>query len=913
MTNARLSGHLCVAVVVCSLATGLPQARALDLSTDDGLTLRLDDATGAIRRVVVDERELPLIEGVAGGLWYREWRYVEPEAQEPLASVGFESAEGWVKVAGADWESDEPVGAELRADGGALGSRSYVRLGEGEKYGHGVGFEEHLPVEPGKTFEISWQGRSPSGTDTYIIYLRLYDAQGREVTEATAPPKGWRYSIYTHTHYHYPMGVPGAGKWAKVSRKYRVPDGIASLRVALALWRGEYADGDCFEVLEAGGVAPLEPRALRASVTAAGEGKGCRQHVRLPDEQLEFDLTYTVQADHIRVEGHVQDTSVPPRGRAIQVRYSLPVQAEGWWWHDDIRTRRTIEANGSYSTDFQLLGHSISTYPFSCISDDRTGLAMGAPLNHPLMECRSYRPGEGYRLSLDLGLSPHTRDIGPGRATFAFVIYKTAEPLWGFRSAAAKYYEISPEFFTKRAAREGCWLYPVRPDEIPQLEDFGFAFWEGYSSKQEVRDVARANGIYILSYIEPCGLRQWFPELEAGPEMYSYEECLAKLRQLAVDKESTAKWRGGPRWEVAQAILNSLPEKADGTAPFQASKEYDNWAQWWFTNPSPYLAEPNRGGTCWEYEIEPRLAHADGIYVDSVSIGSTTNYENYREEHVARARGPLTFSFETGRPCLPGVASYHDFLKWMADRLHGQDKLVMLNIFPLAYRFYAHLGDVLGSEVGSSGSERHLATVESEAWSCLRRTYAYRKPTTNLLQEGSWTRLPPALTREQIEQYIKHETFYGFYPGVATTGGEEKPGYKGWKRYFRSPEQFERDRDLFKKYIPLIRRVNEAGWEPVTHARASDPDVLIERFGSWRKGDLHFTLRNVAAEAKTATVRLELAGLGATARDLGAVVVTDLVSGVNLPVKRVGEGESVEFDISLEPADTAVVAMTDGG
>ena len=37
--------------------------------------------------------------------------------------------------------------------------------------------------------------------------------------------------------------------------------------------------------------------------------------------------------------------------------------------------------------------------------------------------------------------------------------------------------------------------------------------------------------------------------------------------------------------------------------------------------------------------------------------------------------------------------------------------------------------------------------------------------------------------------------------------------------YFTRPELYNRDRPLFKKYVPLCKRVAEAGWEPITQAQ----------------------------------------------------------------------------------------------
>ncbi|MCU0872486.1 MAG: hypothetical protein MUE50_09085, partial [Pirellulaceae bacterium] len=55
-----------------------------------------------------------------------------------------------------------------------------------------------------------------------------------------------------------------------------------------------------------------------------------------------------------------------------------------------------------------------------------------------------------------------------------------------------------------------------------------------------------------------------------------------------------------------------------------------------------------------------------------------------------------------------------------------------------------------------------------------------------------------------------------------------------------------------KKYVPLCRRVAEAGWEPITRAHSSDERVYVERFG-----DRYLTVFNDSPEPRTATIRLD--------------------------------------------------------
>ena len=86
---------------------------------------------------------------------------------------------------------------------------------------------------------------------------------------------------------------------------------------------------------------------------------------------------------------------------------------------------------------------------------------------------------------------------------------------------------------------------------------------------------------------------------------------------------------------------------------------------------------------------------------------------------------------------------------------------------------------------------------------------------------------------------------YGMFPGYFSADASTKT-------YFSQPELFERDRPLFKKYVPLCKLVAEAGWQPITLATSSDAKVYVERFG-----EKYFTVFNDSQEIKTVTLRFE--------------------------------------------------------
>jgi hypothetical protein len=322
---------------------------------------------------------------------------------------------------------------------------------------------------------------------------------------------------------------------------------------------------------------------------------------------------------------------------------------------------------------------------------------------------------------------------------------------------------------------------------------------------------------------------------------------------------------------------------------------YSTWNTWWRTNPDPRLPKPNRSSICWNYTLGPGLDGIDGVYLDSVSYGFAADYRNVRSEHLAVFDAPLIYDTETLRPCTDGMQHMTTFIGWLAGKLHPKGKRLFGNTFGIAHRFTATTIDVFGHEVGSWGSrpcEKFLHSVITDATACEQRFFAYRRPVSNLLQEGFWERLCKEVTHRGMEMYIENQMFYGFYPAVSTIGGEEKIGYSGWRRYFDANKRYERDRDLFKAAIPVIRRLNRAGWQPETLMRANVAHVWIERYGeTGAAGECLFTVRN------------------ASAKEVDAILMSEFPVNSLTPIWHgagIAQPETNRFTVRLAPWQTAV-------
>jgi hypothetical protein len=211
---------------------------------------------------------------------------------------------------------------------------------------------------------------------------------------------------------------------------------------------------------------------------------------------------------------------------------------------------------------------------------------------------------------------------------------------------------------------------------------------------------------------------------------------------------------------------------------------------------------------------------------------------------------------------VPEIWATYEFAKWVADEIHGMGKLMMANGALLRFAFPAHLFDVMGNERDwlYSGEFRPDPDSRFNFW----RTLSYRKPFCTLMNTDF-----SIFDHAMVERYMQTELFYGVFPSMFSQNASEN-------RYWDDPALVERDRDLFVKYVPLIQDIGAAGWEPLTYARTSNPDVYVERWGS---GDrLSFTVRNVATGGSGYDLAIEPAAVGLPTGV--AATFLDAISGI---------------------------------
>jgi hypothetical protein len=512
------------------------------------------------------------------------------------------------------------------------------------------------------------------------------------------------------------------------------------------------------------------------------------------------------------------------KDRAVTLIYAVPVPAEQCSWLQDARHTAPVRPGREYAVTARSSAGAngqLSRYPFAAVVVDGRGVGLGIDMAQPAFFRVGYNAGtEELFLAYDIGLVPEKPKAHLRLVRFTF------DPAWGFRAALARYYQIFPDQFRCRTPDQGLWMPFARISDVNGWQDFGFKFKEGNNETAWDDE----HDIITFRYTEP--MTWWMSMPKDMPR--TLEAALAEAHRLADRKKDRR----------ALALFTS--GFYDRKGQFAASLRDTPWCNGavWSMNSMPNVAgEVTDFKNKWNPELRERLygprarGNLDGEYIDS-SEGYVTEQLDFRRDHFAIAETPLTFSLDSRKPAILRGLIVFEYIRAIGRDIHSMNKLMMANSTPSRLCWLAPLLDVMGTETDWNPSRTWRPMSDADL--LYRRSLSKGKPYCFLMN----TRFED-FSHDLVEKYMKRSLAYGMFPGFFSHNASQG-------HYFTRPELYERDRNLFKKYVPLCKLVAEAGWEPVTLARSSDSHIYVERFG-----DNLFTVFNDSAERRTATISLE--------------------------------------------------------
>jgi len=509
-----------------------------------------------------------------------------------------------------------------------------------------------------------------------------------------------------------------------------------------------------------------------------------------------------------RLRVHLADQSGQDRG--LVVRLTIGLDGDGWrWWHD----LDTAEALGAkpLSDTAGLRGlpglpffenaerpefGRYSVYPLGVVDDGAAWIGLARPMAPVAIMRFAATGGDEPVLTAEVDLALAGATKPPREAEFELWVLtgsNAAGP--AMRQALADTYAADPAAWQVRSELYGQWMPFLDLAKLPNVDEFGFAFQEGAPNTA----FDDALGARSFIYFHCAGEFANVPGYQRGSEPQPpYEQVIAAFDQVA------ERHSGVPKvWEQAgihgpDGKVDYRPEKTYGDFFCQACVDPDlpYGAQMIERLVSRVLAQPSPTGI-------------DGVYYDGIAAGL-----DYDPRHLAAADHLLLWDAKLGRPLNYNLFSSAEWAAAIHDRLVGTGKLTMLNDSSLSsFPFVGPSIDVLGGEISI-----HLPRTQRR----IVRALCGNKPFCALVK-ADYTKVSQAA----IETFMRRCVAYAMLPGFFDiTPSGDHPGSSYWLH----PEWYDRDRALFRRYLPLASELAKAGWQAVPGA-VVEGAAFLEAFG----------------------------------------------------------------------------------
>ena len=578
-----------------------------------------------------------------------------------------------------------------------------------------------------------------------------------------------------------------------------------------------------------------------------------RFEVSFAGQDAQVALVFEQREKSIRVTCElIGKQDLPARG--VLLRFLLPVDCVGWKWHDDMQTSRTITHGENYEVvqalrawpdlpewaDKPNLRIGAANRNFCTVLTGPVGLCVAPDIERPIIFRTAYdATARQLQLVYDLALSPDTDP--PNRWSFAFDLY-ACDTEWGFRAALQAYYTMYPHLFKNFVPEPGQWMAFTDLKHLDNANEFHFALQEG------ARDPAYDDKIGVLdcTYFTHAGQFVRIPNHD--PE----KDPPPPAEVILAETEKTFKKRTKLSGVYREVGLHD----ARGQFQIPKTRVYGHYIAQFNLDPDLRYGKWHLERTAMQTEgFAKKGGRLDGFYYDGLTTGL-----NYRTDHFKHSLAPPLWDPASNKPVLNNFFNSCEFARAAAELLRPRGQITMMNGALHATFYVAPWLDVFGAETGLRISRSSFNFI---------RTIIYHKPMLTLLK-GNYEK---KIGHGEIELFMKRALAYGIFPGFFDW---PPSGLGPGGRYWAHPEYYERDRDLFRKYLPLVKTLAAAGWEPVTHVRSSNGDVFVERYGPDADWVLWLTLLNETSAPSRTSLMFDAKPLGI---DVGKARCVDVLNG----------------------------------
>ncbi len=677
----------------------------------------------------------------------------------------------------------------------------------------------------------------------------------------------------------YALTLNGAFEhWHRLMRRLTPPAGAQQMRLVVGAMAGP------------SGAPPLQvfvddlrlrreqdfltaPSAAASGETSSGDIR-VSSHAETQGSATKLSLTVSTTADH---------------GGAALVRVSLPLSGGEWHYHPDLIRSLPLGAAGSHawSVSADRSGDlPLSIAPMAAVSSANETIGFVVPPTSVAIHEFHCTTDSTPRFNVDFPVG-----VIPGRDEHLELWIHRGAATWGARGVYAQHLEMHPEHFVARgAARREMNAGTALPErEVNTPDDFGFGFVQSEDLDNPDRaaralESAAAHHVLIAQYILP-----WADEpTVSAPNAPSptLAECLA-AEAAGAGEEGTRR-----ALRIAGSKSRVLDPAGDPIVTELLQPAWRNHS-WVIRLPMDLSTEIDGGRGAVTLDAVKRAAEiaqsasagAPGIVMDNFMMDSDQVLID--DAHLRACRGPLTFSPNTLQPAAPLAENHVRWLKALSEA--AGERIIAANVlragvaqFGLPYLDAFDFECRAAREIGRSENWR----LEDLAW---RRALAVQRPVAAMVSAAAprgenWT--PQSVAAFAQEIWARCLVF-AITPTILDA--------------WREPAAMEAVRPIYQQYTPLVRRLEAAGWEPVTGATIEGSGFIAERYGRAEQGEVLLAIYNAADQSASAQITIDWQALGLTA----PAEVQELVGGQSMAVT----GGNITF--AVDARRTALLLLSE--
>ena len=334
---------------------------------------------------------------------------------------------------------------------------------------------------------------------------------------------------------------------------------------------------------------------------------------------------------------------------------------------------------------------------------------------------------------------------------------------------------------------------------------------------------------------------------------------------------------------MAQATINSSPYNPSEQYQVHLKPKfwYGKRIQIYPVSPDPDIPAPSMWSVVKKYRV------------DTDSTDDRRRFPGRHLDELRQRREPPAVALGLQRPAavvfvrVAQGAALGRVLDWRV--LHGVERLSPQQGPVQSGSIDA---DLLRLVCGGAGHARRRGRrAPSSDGAYMRRFLGYNKPWSNLLTNADELAAADGAT---VLKFLRQALLLGYFPGAA---GE----------YWKSPAAYERDRALWKKYVPLIKdHLRRAGNPPLR-----DPVRPGHSRRALRQPDQQRLLPDgpeLGTSTTTVQFTLDAAALGLST---GTITVKELVGNTTVSASR--SGPNVFFSDTLAAGETTLYEVTQTG